>query len=319
MLRSEHGSWLGITLQGRFAVLTNYAESSSKVATAAAHSRGALLKDFLTQSADASETTQEFVDRFLAAEEKHLLDTVGGFYLLCGIIRPSTEQGQTNGVASMAVLSNRSKSGSGHPDPKWLTLRGNETFGLSNCADDDPWPKVELGEKLFARAIEQAVAKHSTKDQLIHSLLEVLSHDTFPDISGIHSLKEYIHSLRYSIFIPATDTEALSSAASKPAAETIDPPGKIHKLWEPTDNHQHSSEGIDGTVSTGAYGTQKQTIVLVDRKGQVTYIEKTLYDEEGRKLDGGCDTGMRMFEFEIEGWPREDEISKEHLWEKGSL
>ena len=56
----------------------------------------------------------------------------------------------------------------------------------------------------------------------------------------------------------------------------------------------------DRTTKTDceAYGTQKQTVILVDRKGTATYVEKTLYDDHGRPTDDD----VQQYEFEIEGW-----------------
>jgi uncharacterized protein with NRDE domain len=46
------------------------------------------------------------------------------------------------------------------------------------------------------------------------------------------------------------------------------------------------------------YGTQKQSVVLVDKEGKVTFFERTLYDQLGKAIAKG--EGDRTFEFEIE-------------------
>ena len=48
----------------------------------------------------------------------------------------------------------------------------------------------------------------------------------------------------------------------------------------------------------GVYGTHQQTVILVDRKGKVTYVERTLYDENIQPKPK--DQRERRFEFEIE-------------------
>ena len=50
-----------------------------------------------------------------------------------------------------------------------------------------------------------------------------------------------------------------------------------------------------------AYGTQKQTVVLVDRMGRATFIERTLYDGEGRRVLDKRDADCR-YDFQIEDW-----------------
>jgi uncharacterized protein with NRDE domain len=50
----------------------------------------------------------------------------------------------------------------------------------------------------------------------------------------------------------------------------------------------------------GVYGTQKQSVILVDKEGRVTFFERTLYDQLGKPIAKG--EGDRQFEFDIEGW-----------------
>jgi uncharacterized protein with NRDE domain len=59
------------------------------------------------------------------------------------------------------------------------------------------------------------------------------------------------------------------------------------------DNADHTSK-----TDSEAYGTQKQTIILVDHDGTATYVEKTLYDNHGRPTTND----IQQYEFEIEGW-----------------
>ena len=37
----------------------------------------------------------------------------------------------------------------------------------------------------------------------------------------------------------------------------------------------------------GVYGTQRQTIVLVDWEGRVTFVERSLWDENGKRVERG--------------------------------
>ncbi len=49
--------------------------------------------------------------------------------------------------------------------------------------------------------------------------------------------------------------------------------------------------------TTGVYGTQKQTIVLVDHGGVMTLVERSLYDDKGYPIAVG--QGDRHFEFQL--------------------
>ena len=56
-----------------------------------------------------------------------------------------------------------------------------------------------------------------------------------------------------------------------------------------------SPAGAEVRGGAGGYGTQKQTVVLVDRGGRVTFIEKTLYDEQAR-----ASLSEKKYEFKID-------------------
>jgi len=114
------GTWLGITLGGRFAALTNYRNPAEK--RSGAPSRGALVSEFLTGKAAPRAYVQELEKRG---------SEYNGFGLLVG------------DAGSMYFLSNRG-SRAVRVEPG--------VHGLSNHLLDTPWPKVEKGKaKLAAR------------------------------------------------------------------------------------------------------------------------------------------------------------------------
>ena len=105
------GTWLGITLDERFAALTNYRNPADK--KTGAPSRGALVADFLTGRMSSHEYAQ--------LVEKRAAD-YNGFSLLVG------------DAASMFFFSNRvGRAARVAPG----------VHGLSNHLLDTPWPKVE--------------------------------------------------------------------------------------------------------------------------------------------------------------------------------
>jgi uncharacterized protein with NRDE domain len=111
------GTWLGITLEGRFAALTNYRNPADR--NPAAPSRGTLVSDFLTSDIGPLE--------YLHEVEKHA-SRYNGFSLLAG------------NASALCFLSNRG----GH-----IERVPPGVHGLSNHVLDTPWPKVEKGKAGF--------------------------------------------------------------------------------------------------------------------------------------------------------------------------
>jgi len=116
------GTWLGVTLDGRFAALTNYRNPADR--KTGAPSRGALVADFLTGRTSAHEYVQLVEER--AAD-------YNGFSLLAG------------DVASMFFFSNRGER---------ATRVAPGVHGLSNHLLDTPWPKVEKAKAGLAALLD---------------------------------------------------------------------------------------------------------------------------------------------------------------------
>lgn len=117
------GTWLGITLAGRFAALTNYRNPADK--RTGAPSRGALVSEFLTGKAAPREYVREVEKRG---------SEFNGFGLLVG------------DAGSMHYLSNRG----GH-----AARVEPGVHGLSNHLLDTPWPKVEKGKTKLAAQLDR--------------------------------------------------------------------------------------------------------------------------------------------------------------------
>src|SRR6185295_4694266 len=116
------GTWLGVTLDGRFAALTNYRNPADK--KTGAPSRGSLVSDFLTGKAAPMEYLQGVEQRAV---------NYNGFSLLAG------------DAASLAFLSNRG----GH-----ASRVAPGIHGLSNHLLDTPWPKVRKGKAGLAALLD---------------------------------------------------------------------------------------------------------------------------------------------------------------------
>ncbi|KAH0542167.1 hypothetical protein FGG08_003388 [Glutinoglossum americanum] len=316
LLREEHGTWLGMTTSGQLAVLTNFREDDNFIG---GRSRGAMVNAFLTSEVppgdNGEDATKRFVERLLVpGKDDDNLKGVGGFSLVCGVLRPSPPAPSSSSsstpaptaIAPLTVLSNRTEDPSA---TSWIAHSRNQTYGLSNTIFGEPYPKVTRGKILLADTIARNLSQDAgDKELLIERLLrEVLSDDTMPARKEGQSHEDYLGETKHSIFVPAFDddtpsshepshtstpqTSSSSSTTSLPATttNTADP----HHLLSTTT--LSSTEGL-----TGKYGTQKQSVILVDWQGGLTFLERTLWDERAREVEVGW--GDQRFEFVIEGW-----------------
>ncbi|OKL61970.1 hypothetical protein UA08_02568 [Talaromyces atroroseus] len=260
LARPEQGTWMGVTRQGRVAVLTNYREP----APFSSVSRGVIVNEFLTEAPSArrqsnsssssssikqdteeeqQRTTRQFVADMI---ESQTAKKAGGFSLVCGKIGEP-----------LAIISNRM------PDDidavTWIAGKRGETVGLSNTVlHDRTWPKIINGEILMRSAIEAHVVSTAgdgyqkdinvdDEEDLISRLFDVLNTDSLPRLQDREPIKEqYMSQLKESIFIPLLGDRAKFEAEVE----------QLAKL------------GLQGYMS-GLYGTQKQTVLLVDYRGRV--------------------------------------------------
>ena len=243
--REVHGTWFGVTRDGRVAVLTNFQDDSRPFEGAI--SRGAIVNSFLTQQPESVLSTADFVARLL----EDGIQGVGGFSLVCG-----------RAGEPLAVISNRTPSADGIA---WVASGPGETVGLSNAAfGDRSWQKVVDGERLLAATIAKAINSELPEEELIEKLLEVLSTDTLPRLKVEKKAKEfnsYLKYLRTSIFIPPIGGEVTNRRKGDEIATA--------RGDEPI--------VVNGPM-TGTYGTQKQSVLLVDYHGQCTFLERSLFE-----------------------------------------
>jgi uncharacterized protein with NRDE domain len=161
----------------------------------------------------------------------------------------------------LAIISNRAEDQTQVP---WIAGDVVQTVGLSNAAfSNRTWKKVNLGEELMLGVIRANVQSNDGEDRLVGQFLELLSHDTLTRHKDLEKegLDAHVLELRNSIFIPPLGRKA-----------------------------------TDGTLS-GIYGTQKQTVILVDHDDNVRFFERTLYDQNSDPIPRG--DGDQDFKFQI--------------------
>lgn len=238
---------------------------------------------------ESGETTEEFARRLV--EEVGVGD-VGGFSLVFGRLGPFERDGEEARVEAerkapgLAIVSNRSANAN---DLVWIAQRPGEVYGLSNSHyGDSTWPKVRNGESGLLEAITSHAQRKASKQALVEQLLELLSLDTMPRRKQGEKWETYLIQLRNSILIPRIGGEEVKGRK----ADVIAAAGESAV--------KQGGEEVEKVrvAGDGAYATQKQTVILVDRQGRITFVERTLFDEKGKALDNS----REVFEFDIEEW-----------------
>lgn len=257
---------MGVSTDGKIAVLTNYREKTSDEATGN-KSRGTIVNGWLTVPPQERTPTREFVSQMVASPEAR---NVGGFSLVCGYMGEP-----------LAIVSNRSED---METISWVAGKEWETRGLSNTTfEDRSWPKILDGEKLMEEVIESHVKEKEGKvqgeDGLIDGLLELLSRNTLPVLGEDATAEDYLPFFRQSIFIPLLGRK---EDAARVAAQGSEVGG---------------DDSLDRSYLHGSYGTQKQTVILVRQDSTVRYFERTLYDNDAKPVPTG--EGDRSFEFAV--------------------
>ena len=266
LLRDEHGTWLGITRQGRIAVLVNFRETQPPVETA--RSRGAVVNAWLKLPPECRQTIDEFIRDRISDDA---LKDVGAFSLLVGQLRKSKGDDDGCRINPLAVVSNRSTTAG---KTTWISGSPGEAHGVSNSTIDDPWPKVQKGCALLDEAITKSVYLQEVEDDLLKRLFAVLSVNDLPAPDPDAPFQSYLRELRHSIFIPAFKVPAPTTPAASATASNVE--------------------------SNIRYGTQAQTVILVDSHGRITFVERTLYD--GEQTLGSPAPGDLRFTFDLQGW-----------------
>ena len=272
--RDVHGTWLAITRDGRIANLTNFRDEDVEVALD--RSRGALPLAYVTPPTEQQDDDEAFVRRLVDDLD---IQSVGGFTLLFGRFRKPKD----GRVPGLAVVSNRTSS---TEEVKRLCTKIGDIDGLSNSHyGDRTWPKVVYGEELLKEAMQHP---EDDENAIISRLFAVLSTDTLPKPRPGEPFQTFTRQLRHSIFIPPVGgEEAEQKAADKLASANG---------YQAPDN-----KADDVKVGSGVYGTQRQSVILVNHEGKVTFVERALYDGPGGQRVPEQER-HRRFDFYIEGW-----------------
>ncbi|KFA80751.1 hypothetical protein S40288_05551 [Stachybotrys chartarum IBT 40288] len=301
--RPEQGTWLGITKAGYLAVLTNYRELDPSVPVSGSRSRGALVTAWL--SGHPEKSVAYGVRRLV---QDGGVQGFGGFSMACAKLRRKSE--------GISIVSNRAA------DVEAVPVIGTErgaVWGLSNAVyEGEEWPKVQLGKRLVLEALQKAQdesnAAQDAEAALLERLFGVLDTDTLPARGPDIVFQDILHQLKHSIFIPALGTDSappkqpatVAAAAPEQEAEEEEEKKKdktAAELLRPTPAASPAPQGA--SFGTGIYGTQRQTVVLVDWEGNVTYVERALWDGDGRPVRRG--EGDEVFRFKVEGWDGDSE------------
>ena len=137
---SRGGTWLAVATRGRVAAITNFRIGTGR--RDAAHSRGALTREYLTGGDDAENYLQRVSQR---------ANEYNGFSLIVGV------------PDQLYFFSNR---GAG------VQRIATGVHGLSNHLLDEPWPKVRRGTTVLTDLLA------ATEEVLVASLFEVLADRT---------------------------------------------------------------------------------------------------------------------------------------------
>jgi uncharacterized protein with NRDE domain len=124
-----------------------------------------------------------------------------------------------------------------------------------------------------------------------------------PVTEGDHSYETQLEALRHSIFIPAFETSPeIPQANGEPVWEVTPPDAAIAADHDSMEDYFASPDAVEHrwNYPNRVYGTQKQTVILIDKNGRLKCVERTLYDQDAKPVPKEAQDAV--CEFNIEGW-----------------
>ncbi|KZZ99436.1 DUF833 domain-containing protein [Moelleriella libera RCEF 2490] len=333
--RAEKGTWMGMTRSGLFAVLTNYREANAHDASHPVRdikSRGSMVTAWL--AGPAERTVKEAVNHLVRDDG---VKGVGGFSMVCGKLR-KREGGNIAIVSNRAVhadevplfghargetwgLSNTTFDA----EVKWPKVElGTDLLRTTvEAAVGRGWAEKELLDGLFA-ILDTDTFPTPEPGTPFEQVTGLLRHTIFVPPLGDDAHHEAMRAA-WARGLAAWENEEEQAekkaegggeVAVKANGETMrerqgeqTQQQQRHRRGEEAEQHQQeqnreSAARAAATNSvgfeTGLYGTQRQTIMLVDWDGHVKFVERALWDRNGNAISRG--EGDVVHEFSIEGW-----------------
>ena len=206
--RPEHGTWMGITRDGRICVLVNYKEPPAKCVGAV--SRGVMARDFLEHGVRGK------AEEWVHAAELRMADegfvNVGGFSLLFGDIDGDLWVLSNRGPNKLVKVLNKKSIGDDGP------LDHRSILGLSNSAVNEPWPKVLKGVAMFEEVIAQAQSVDEIDDEWLISRVNTVMRTR----CGAFSQEQYPNLFIEAMDAPIGDERSLASTIFVPPLKAGD-------------------------------------------------------------------------------------------------
>lgn len=176
------------------------------------------------------------------------MSKIGGFTLVYGTLSIDSK---TQKIGHLNLISNRGDHGTVH-DLKHTDFQ--ETFGISNSLHTNPWKKVDLGTSALKALIDKNI---SNQEDLVEECFKLLSTSTYDeDLRRGTDWIGKMEGLRNSVFIPPIEGNYTPNL-TKSTSNTV---GKF-------------------------YGTRTQTVILLDKKGQLNYYERDLHNLDSDEVN----------------------------------
>ncbi|KAL5342136.1 NRDE protein-domain-containing protein [Aspergillus crustosus] len=209
LARPAHGIWLGVTKEGRAAVLTNCLETDC------------------ARAVGGEDDVEGFIEELRRDEE---LQDVGGFNLLFrDLSELQSHDGDEEG--GLVIISNRSATSqccTGDSNAvRRIGGKTGETIALSNMTlgeefdGGEKWTKIVLGEELLGNAVGESLRVSEDEDALVERFFDVLLTDTLPRLTGKQKAEACMGLLRESIFIPVIGEKVQHNQEGVHSSETL--------------------------------------------------------------------------------------------------